>query len=258
MSPLVDTHCHVGHLELGPAEALAAAREAGVQTVVDIAMGTREARTAAERAASTRGVYACVGFHPNELAEFEDAPDDSISALRELAAQPRVVGIGETGLDLYRDRSAPELQERAFRAQIDLARELDLALVIHCRDAHGPLIEVLDDADAPERVVMHCFSGDVAFARICAERGYFCSFAGNITYKKSGELREVARSLPVELLLVETDAPFLAPEGHRGKPNSPALLPITVEVLAETRSMPFSHLVQTLSDNSTRAFGMGT
>ncbi|MGH2760736.1 MAG: TatD family hydrolase [Actinomycetota bacterium] len=252
----IDTHCHVSHIDAPATEVLAAAAAQGVDVVVDIGMGTEESTAAARRAVELApALYATVGVHPNELSEFERDPGATLSALRRLAAEPRVVGIGETGLDTYRDRWPVELQEEAFRAQIDIAIETDTTLVIHCRDAHDTVLSVLDDA-APDRVVMHCFSGDLAFARTCAERGYFCSFAGNLTYKKNEELRTAAAQVPAELLLIETDAPFLAPEGHRGKPNSPALLPTTAAVLAEVRRLASDDLAMLLRDNTTRAFGL--
>jgi TatD DNase family protein len=252
---LVDTHCHIAHIETDPAAIVAEAAEAGVDVVIDIGMGTEESSAAVERAAELGGgVYATVGVHPNDLAEFERGPDVTMAALRELARQPRVVGIGETGLDHYRDRSDPALQEEAFRAQIELSRETDRTLVIHCRDAHDRLLEVLVDSDPPDHVVMHCFSGDVEFARACSERGFYCSFAGNLTYKRSDDLRDIARWLPEELLLVETDAPFLAPERHRGKENRPAFLPLTASVLADVRLRPLDELSVALRDNAARAF----
>lgn len=253
---LVDTHCHLSHIDAPAEQVLADAREAGVQTVVDIGMGVSGSAEAAERASRLPSVFATVGIHPNDLEEFDKAPDETMGILRQLAGRPRVVGIGETGLDHYRERSSPELQERAFRAHIDLARETDLALVVHCRDAHERLLEVLIDAGPPGRVVMHCFSGDEAFARRCADGGFYCSFAGNLTYKRNDGLREAARMLPAELLLVETDAPFLAPEGHRGKPNAPALLAVTARVLADVRAAPLAELADVLMGNARRVFGL--
>src|SRR5205807_2579056 len=150
------------------------------------------------------GVFVAVGIHPNDLEEFEADPSGSTARLKELAMRPGVVGIGETGLDFFRERSSEALQVEAFRAHIALAKELGKTLVIHCRDAHDRVLEVLEQDGAPSRVVMHCFSGDTDFAAKCAERGFFCSFAGNVTYKRNTELRRAATSLPKKLLLVET------------------------------------------------------
>ena len=252
---LIDTHCHMAHIGEDPRRIVEDAAAAGVGAVIDIGMGTAESADAVRRSTDLAPhVYATVGVHPNDLEEFAREPDETMRALRRLAAEPRVVGIGETGLDEYRDRSGAGLQEEAFRAQIELARETDLTLVIHCRNAHTRLIEMLEDAGPPGRVVMHCFSGDATFAKKCAGRGYFCSFAGNLTYPRSDELREVARLLPRELLLIETDAPFLAPQSRRGKPNHPALLPETAATLAELRSMPLGPLTEVLQANARRAF----
>ncbi len=253
--PIIDSHCHIAHIEDDPQRVVADAAEAGVGAIIDIGMGTRESADAAARATELAPhVYATVGVHPNDLDEFEQSPDETMATLKELAGRPRVVGIGETGLDRYRDRSSPEAQERAFGAHIELARSSGKALVIHCRDAHARVAEMLEQTRAPERVVMHCFSGDVSFARLCGELGYFCSFAGNLTYPKADELRAAARIVPIELLLVETDAPFLAPQSHRGKPNHPALLQNTVQALAAARSMPIRPLIDVLAENTRRAF----
>jgi TatD DNase family protein len=216
-------------------------------------MGLEESRTCVARATSLDGVSVCVGIHPNDLDDFVRDRDGAMAEIATLAREPGVVGIGETGLDFYRDRWAPDVQEEAFRAHIDVAREADKALVIHCRDAHARLLEVLDDAALPERVIMHCFSGDTAFAVVCAERRFFCSFAGNITYKRNDELRQAARSVPPELLLVETDAPFLSPEPRRGRPNAPGYLPLTADRLATELGMELSELERILDGNTRRA-----
>jgi TatD DNase family protein len=251
---LVDTHCHLGHIEAAVGETLTNARAAGVDVVVDVGMGTSESAMAVERAKTLEGVYAAVGIHPNDLDEFDADADAAIGRLRVLAADARVVGIGETGLDFYRDRWSASIQEESFRAHIALARATDLTLVIHCRDAHQRVLEILDDSQRPDRVVMHCFSSDAAYARLCADRGFFCSFAGNVTYKSAARLRAAAAALPRRLLLAETDAPFLAPVPHRGKPNAPRLLPLTVEALAAARSEHPAELGIALRDNSFRAF----
>jgi TatD DNase family protein len=251
---LVDSHCHLGHIEAPPGATVAEARAAGVEVVVDIGMGTVESAAVVARANEIEGVYAAVGIHPNDLAEFEADRGGAIHALRSLAADPRVVGIGETGLDFYRDRSPQPLQEESFRAHIALARDLDRALVVHCRDAQRRVLEVLDDASRPDRVVMHCFSGDASYALECAERGFFCSFAGNVSFGNAAGLRAAAAALPPQLLLIETDAPYLAPMPYRGKPNAPRLLPHTLEALAAARGTDSGDLAVVLRRNSQRAF----
>lgn len=254
MTHLIDTHCHIAHIERPLADVLADAEAAGVEVVIDIGMGAEESAAAAARASGGNGLYAAVGYHPNDLSAYAADPTGAMEALRGFLAEPRVVGIGETGIDTYRDRTPVELQEDAFRAHIALAKDADRTLVIHCREAHDRVLAVLDESAPPSRVVMHCFSGDVRFAGECAERGFYCSFAGNITYARSDILREAARALPRNLLLVETDAPFLTPHPFRGKPNHPALIVHTATVLADVRSEPFEALVATLRNNTQRAF----
>lgn len=241
-------------MERDPAEVLADASEAGVGPLIDIGMGLDEARVSAERAGSTEGLFAAVGIHPNDPSSYGADPAGTIEELRRLAILPGVVAIGETGLDYYRDRASPALQERSFRAHIALAKQVDRTLVIHCRDAHVDVLRVLDEEGVPPRTVMHCFSGDAAFARACNERLIFCSFAGNLTYKRNDELRVAAQQVAQELLLVETDSPFLAPDPFRGRPNSPALVVHTASVLSHVRSLELDGLLQLLHVNTRRAF----
>lgn len=253
---LVDTHCHLAHVDGSPDEALAEAADAGVERLVDIGMGTAESRAAVDRAEGSGGrVRVAVGIHPNSLGEYADDRDGTLDRLRELAGNPAVGAIGETGLDFYRDREPRDLQEESFRAHAVLAKETGKPLVIHCRDAHDDVLRVLDDEGPPEGVVMHCFSGDAPYARACAERGFFCSFAGNVTFKKADELREAAAVVPAELLLVETDAPYLTPEPYRGKRNRPAHVVHTARRVAEVRGEDPDALGETLWANAARVFG---
>jgi TatD DNase family protein len=225
-----------------------------VDLVIDVAMGLAEAEEVTARVAAMPGVLAAVGIHPNDLTDFVADPAGSMEDLARAAVLPGVVAVGETGLDFYRDRSAHKDQVASFRAHITLAKRIDRTLVVHCRDAQERVLDVLDEEGAPDRVVMHCFSGDVSYARMCAARGYFCSFAGNITYKRNDELRDAARALPDELLLVETDSPYLAPVPFRGKPNAPALVVHTARALAEVRATTFDVLEDLLRANTNRAF----
>lgn len=254
MGPLADSHCHLGHIEKPRSEVLAEAQAAGVTLVVDIGMGIAGAREAVAGADPGAGVYAAVGIHPNDLSDLESDAARTLTELGDLAIAPGVVAVGETGLDYYRDRWTPDAQKHAFRAHIALAKTVDRTLVIHCRDAHDDVLRVLDDEGAPSRVVMHCFSGDIAHARECIERGFYCSFAGNVTYKKNDELRAAAAIVPDELLLVETDAPFLAPVPFRGKDNVPAYVVHTAATIADVKERPIEGMHEILHANTLRAF----
>jgi len=183
--------------------------------------------------------------------------DDALGEIERLAAgNDRVRAIGETGLDHY--RTGPDgrtAQEESFRAHIALAKQLDKALVIHDRDAHDAVLQALAEEGAPERVVFHCFSGDAAMARVCADHGYVMSFAGNVTFKNAEPLREALRVAPLDLLLVETDAPFLTPMPHRGQPNAPYLVPLTVRAMAEVKGVDTDELCAAISATGDRVFG---
>jgi TatD DNase family protein len=253
---MVDTHAHLAECEADEAELVAEAREAGVNRILTVGLEEGSNRDAIAAAEAHDSVWAAVGRHPNSAAGFDDAASE---ALRAHAAHPRVRAIGETGLDFYRDGAPREAQRRAFAAQIEIALETDLPLVIHVRDPDGSreaVDEVFDTLDRRPRngpVVLHCFSapGRVGDA---SERGWFCSFAGNVTYPRAEELRAAAARVPEELLLVETDSPFLAPQPQRGRPNRPANVVATAAVLAEVRGVEPERLEQVVEENSARAF----
>jgi TatD DNase family protein len=212
-------------------------------------------RWSAELAARHPNVLAAVALHPNE-AGAGAATDDALAEIDRLAALPRVRAVGETGLDRY--RTGPEgwaAQESSFRAHIRIAREHGVALVIHDRDAHEEILRVVDDEGAPEHVVMHCFSGDAAFAQACVQRGFVLSFAGTLTFANAGYLREAAARTPVGQLLVETDSPFLTPVPFRGRPNASRLVPHTVRALAEVTGVELEELCAHLTANAERVFG---
>ena len=194
---------------------------------------------------------------PARPAGGEAALEEALAEIDALAAHEKVCAIGETGLDYY--RTGPEgfdIQERSFRAHIAIAQRHGKALMIHDRDAHEDVLRVLEDAGAPERVVFHCFSGDAAMAKLCADRGYYMSFAGNVTFGSAQQLRDAAAVVPPELLLVETDAPFLTPKPHRGRPNAPYLIPHTLRALAELKGMAEDELAETVAANARRAFAL--
>ena len=257
MRPLVDTHCHLGHhFDLGVDEQLTRARDAGLRLMVDVGTDVASSRAAVANAAAHPDVWAAVGLHPNDAGA---ATDEVLAALDELAGQPRVVAVGETGLDRYRDTATPEEQDRAFRAQIAIARRHDLAVVVHCRDAWDATVRLLEEEGmvGPDaRVVLHCYSGDVATTVRTVANGWFHSFAGNVTFTNAAPLREVAALVPDELLLTETDSPYLTPHPHRGAPNDPSYVGITLERLAHVRSADIDVLAETVLANTQRVFAI--
>ena len=237
-----------------PAAALAAARTVGVAAVVTIGIDLPTSRRAVELSAELPGVYATVGVHPHDAGTWDETV---LAELERLAAAPRVVAVGECGLDYYRDLSPREVQRRAFLAQIALARRLALPLVVHVRDAGDEAMALLQEHAAGLTVVMHCFSLP-EYVDECSARGYYASFAGNVTYKNAGALREAAARVRADRLLVETDAPFLAPVPYRGKENSPALVTLTAAVLAEARGCNVEELAATTTANAGRVFGLAS
>ena len=252
--PTVDAHCHLDLMGVGDSldEALALSASVGVPRVVTIGIDVPTSRLAATQAASHPGVLAAAAIHPNNA---EEADDEALRSIESLASLDRVRAVGETGLDHYRDSAAHDAQERSFRAHIAIAKSTDTALVIHDRDAHDDVLRVLSEEGAPERTVFHCFSGDASMARVCAERGYYLSFAGNITFKNAAPLREAAAVAPLDLLLVETDAPFLTPMPYRGRPNAPYLIPLTVRALAEIKGLDEDEVSGAIATNARRVFG---
>jgi len=255
---MVDTHAHLGLCEPADGELIASAREAGVSRILTVGLGEDSNPVAVGSAQANEGVFASVGRHPNSADGFDPAAAEAIEAL---CAMPEVVAVGETGLDFYRDRSEPDEQRRAFSAQIAIAARTGKALVIHLRDADGSedavseAFETLDRDGDGVTVVLHCFSAGAPWAERAAERGWYCSFAGNLTYPRAEAIREAAAVVPDERLLVETDSPFLAPQPLRGKPNQPANVVATAERLAEVRGVPYGALERTVEANAARVFG---
>jgi TatD DNase family protein len=252
---MVDTHAHLGVCEADDGELVEEARAAGVNRILTVGLDEGSNREAIAAAEAHESVFASVGRHPNSATGFDEAAAQDI---RELAAHPRVRAIGETGLDFYRDHSSREDQRRAFAAQIEIALDADLPLVIHVRDQDGSteavdeVFETLDGRSRNGTVILHCFSAPLR-TEDAAERGWFCSFAGNVTYPRAEDLRAAAARVPEELLLAETDAPFLAPQPQRGRPNRPAYVVATGAALAEARGMTPEQLERTVEENSARA-----
>ena len=252
---VLDSHAHLDLMGVDVDEALAAATSVGIGVVVQVGVDVASSRWSAELAGRYDRVHAAVAVHPNEAGRGA-ATDEALREIEALAALPQVKAVGETGLDHYRTESEDghRLQEESFRAHIAIAKQTGTALVIHDRAAHDDVLRVLLEEGAPDRVVFHCFSGDAAMARICAEQGYFLSFAGPVTFKANDGLRAAAAVAPTELLLVETDAPFLTPVPFRGRPNAPYLIPVTVRSLARTTGLEVDELCAALASNGRRAF----
>ncbi|MFM7719172.1 MAG: TatD family hydrolase [Actinomycetota bacterium] len=245
----VDTHCHLFLLE-DPAAAVAEARAEGVGRLVCVGIDPETSRRSLEFAESFAGVFATAGHHPNSAGEFDAAAG---RALEELVHDPRTVAVGETGLDFFRMGAPVEDQERVFLVQARIAEEAGVPLVIHVRDAWPRMLELLAEVGSAG-VVLHCFSGDAAIARECAARGYFLSFAGNVTYPRNPHLREAAAAVPLDRLLTETDSPFLAPQRLRGRDNTPRNVLDVVGALAEARGEDPAIVRAASVENARRAF----
>ena len=254
---LFDTHAHLDEEAFRPdrAEVIARARQAGLERIVTIGTTAATSRDAVEIAESDPLVYAAVGIQPNYVSG--EQPGDW-EAIEELARRPKVVAIGETGLDRYWDHAPFDLQTEFFQRHIDLARRRGLPFVVHCRDAERDVVAQLRSAAdvGPLQGVMHSFSGDVETARACLELGLYISFAGMVTFKKNDALRAVAAAVPLDRLLIETDAPYLAPVPFRGKRNEPAYVEHTAECLANVRNMPVAKLAEATTANARRLFGI--
>ncbi|HEV2452125.1 MAG TPA: TatD family hydrolase [Streptosporangiaceae bacterium] len=255
----VDSHCHLDIMKVPVDDVLADAHAVGIRRMVAIGIDLPSSRWAAECAAAHRDIYAAVAVHPNDTeTALKEAGGDAGAVLGEieaLAAQPQVKAVGETGLDYYRDWATPAVQREWFRAHIGIAKRTGKALVIHDREAHDDVLRILAEEGPPEKVVFHCFSGDERMARQCAEAGYVMSFAGNLTFTSAQPLRDAAAAAPVDLLLAETDAPFLTPVPHRGKPNSPWMTAFTLRKLAEIKGMDLAGLCAAVSATAQRVFG---
>ncbi len=232
------------------------ARDAGVDRVVQVGYSAEQSQWCVDAAEHWKGrVLAAVALHPNEAPVVEDLEHDW-SIIAKLAEHPRVRAIGETGLDYF--RTPPELRKRqqeSFKWHIELAKKHNKALVIHDRDSHEDVLSVLLEVGAPEKTIFHCYSGDLAMAKICVDRGYILSFAGTLTFKNAPELREAVKIVPVDQLLVETDSPFLAPTPHRGALNTPAQIANIVRAMADERDVSDAELATALSNNAERIFG---
>ncbi|MGW6269229.1 TatD family hydrolase [Streptomyces sp. NPDC055060] len=270
---VADSHTHLDMQSGTVDEGLAKAAAVGVTTVVQVGCDVAGSRWAARTAAAYDQVHATVALHPNEAPRIvhgdpdgwsrqgareaggDGALDAALAEIDALAALAHVKGVGETGLDYF--RTGPEgkaAQERSFRAHVEIAKRHGKALVIHDREAHEDVLRILKEEGAPERTVFHCYSGDAAMAEVCAENGYFMSFAGNVTFKNAQGLRDALAVAPLELVLVETDAPFLTPAPYRGRPNAPYLIPVTLRAMAAVRGIGEDAMAEAIAANTARAF----
>ena len=260
--PVVDSHCHLDVAAeitgLAPEEALIRAEQVGVRRLVQIGCDVASSRWAVRAAEQWPSVVAGVAMHPNDAARLDSAQLDlALETIDQLATDSHVRAVGETGLDFYRTRdlAGQDRQRRSFAAHIAIAKRHGKALVIHDRDAHAEILAVLDSETPPERIVMHCFSGDAAFARECLDRGAFLSFAGTVTFTANEHLRESLALAPLDRILVETDAPFLTPMPFRGRPNASYLIPHTVRLMIEVAGVDLPRLCRALDENADAAFG---
>jgi len=247
---VVDTHCHLDSCKAPAAELIASARRSGVTLIATVGMDAASTERALAIAHEHNDVVAIVGRHPHLSAGFASGDLDQIETA---AADQAARAIGETGLDYFRDRAPRDEQRRAFEAQLDLAARLGLPVVIHTRDAEEDTFAILAERAREVTVILHCFSAPDRLAE-CVERGYFCSFAGNVTYPKAEALQDAARALPPELLLVETDSPYLSPQPLRGKPNEPANVTLTAEFVADLRETGYAELDRLVEEDARRVF----
>ena len=257
----VDAHAHIEIITNSAPDApeigkvLADAKSVGIDRIVQVGYSAEQSEWGVKLAEHWPNILAAVALHPNEAPVVEDLEAD-LAKIEALSTHPRVRAIGETGLDFF--RTEPALQERqkySFRRHIDLAKRVNKALVIHDRDAHRAVLDVLIEEGAPEKVIFHCYSGDAEMARECIEKGYTLSFAGTLTFKNAPALREAVKLVPIDQLLVETDSPFLAPMPHRGSLNTPAQIPTILRFMADERDDDVDELATAISNNCERLFG---
>jgi TatD DNase family protein len=260
--PVMDNHTHLdfpdGEAPVGIKEALDAAAAVGVQGAVQVGTDLESSRFTVQAVDLDERLLGAVALHPNDAPRYaaRGQLDEALAEIEQLAAHPRIRAIGETGLDFFRTEGEGLAHQRySFRRHIDIAKRLDLTLQIHDRDAHSDVVQVLKEEGAPERVVFHCFSGDEELAATCNREGWWMSFAGTLTFKNAANLRAALAVADPELILVETDAPFLTPHPHRGRPNASYMVPYTVRAMAELTNRDLASLCAGISQNTVRAYG---
>jgi TatD DNase family protein len=259
--PVVDTHCHMDvsfddeQINPNVGQALANAASVGVTKVIQVGCDVTSSKWAAKTASEWDDVFATVALHPNAAAHDPDL-ETSLAEIDKLASLPQVRGLGETGLDYFRtDKEKAAAQHVSFRAHIDMAIKYGKPVIIHDRDAHDDVIDTLLNYGAPDTVVFHCYSGDAQMAKICAKHGWYMSFAGTVTFKNATNLHEAVKVVPEELLLVETDSPFLTPMPYRGQPNTSAHVALTVREISRLRGQSEEEICKLVFSNATRVFG---
>ena len=250
---LVDTHCHLHLLEAPPELVVAEAAAEGVGHLVDVGVDLASSRQAADNADRLPQVSATAGVHPHDADTLTAAV---LVELRRLLADERVVGVGETGLDYHYDNSPREAQRAAFAAHVGLARELDKALVVHCREAFADVLAVLDGEGAPPRTVFHCFAGDEQAAARVVEAGWYVSFAGTVTFRNAPGVRAACAAVPLDQMVLETDSPFLSPHPYRGRPNRPGRVAVTAQTVAEIHGVPVERVAAATTRTAVRAFAL--
>ncbi len=257
---LIDSHAHIdlATFDKDREQVLDRARRGGIGAIINIGLDARSSRASLEMTRKNDDIFSTVGFHPHEASRMKDA---DLKTLAQLAEDDKVVAVGEIGLDFYRNLSPRRSQEQAFRAQLDLAAELGLPVVVHCRQAHKETLAILSawvestlSLGRLRRGVIHCFSGDIEMAQRYIEIGFYISLAGSVSYPSAGELAQVAREIPLDRLLVETDAPFLAPQAYRGKHNEPAYVALIAEKIAQLRGVPRETVAEATTRNAIELF----
>lgn len=262
---IIDTHCHLDYIQrqedhpeglegTDPVQVLARAMAEGVEFIVNPSVTPARFPEVIALAERFDNVYAAVAVHPTDVADIIDQPG-WLDDIERLLSHPKVVAIGETGLDYYWDTAHAELQKQCFRGLLELGRKHDLPVIVHDREAHEDIFQIISEVPGV-RGIMHCFSGDAEFARRMIAQNFYVSFAGNVTFKKAENLHEAARETPLEWILVETDSPFLSPMPHRGKPNEPARVRHVVEKIAELKGISYEEVATATTENARKVFGL--
>lgn len=265
-APVTDTHCHLdvadGRTQVSPAEAIELAAQVGIDRIVQVGCDVAGSRWAVQAARTWPSVIASVAIHPNDAARIvrdhgRDDLDRALAEIERLAADDHVRGVGETGLDYFRtpDKDDQVIQRESFAAHLAIAKTYNRTLLIHDRDAHADVLDLLDAEGLPERMIFHAFSGDADFAQACLDRGAYLSFGGAVTFKNANDLREALKITPLDRIVTETDAPFLTPEPYRGRPNASYLIPHTARLIARVIDKDLETVCRALGENASAAFG---